>query len=65
MALDSFVRDFGLLDATQSKRDEVQSYIVSTFYASLLSNLSNIAFIEIEYGTDLMASRLVAFSARY
>ncbi|KAH9235858.1 hypothetical protein K456DRAFT_1748469 [Colletotrichum gloeosporioides 23] len=36
MALDSFVRDFGLLDAKQSKRDEVQSNIVSTFYAGCL-----------------------------
>ncbi|KAF9876531.1 quinate permease [Colletotrichum karsti] len=33
MALDSFVRDFGLLNTEQAKRDEVQGNIVSTFYA--------------------------------
>lgn len=32
MALDSFVRDFDLLDATQNERDTHQSNIVSVFY---------------------------------
>lgn len=31
MALDSFVRDFGLTDAESTERDTIQGNIVSTF----------------------------------
>lgn len=39
MALNSFIRDFGLGDAAQTERDTIQGNIVSTFQVRTLSKV--------------------------